>query len=75
LISRHLTAIDARPYWLNELMTERQSNPGQREPLSERIRDRAKDLIRDIVEALDGLINPAPAPVPIPVRVGPRRRR
>jgi len=68
-----LTAIDAGSYWLNQLMTERQSNPGQREPLQE-IRDRAKDLIRDIVEAIDSLINPAPAPVPIPVRAGQRRR-
>jgi hypothetical protein len=57
-------------------MTDRESKPGRREPdVAERIRDGAKDLIRDIVEALDGLINPAPAPVPIPVRVGPRRRR
>jgi len=56
-------------------MTERESNPGQREPVSERLRDRAKELIRDIVEAIDSLVNPAPAPVPIPVRSGGRRRR
>jgi hypothetical protein len=57
-------------------MTDRESKPGQRESdVAERIRDRAKELIRDIVEAIDSLVNPAPAPVPIPVRVGPRRRR
>jgi hypothetical protein len=69
-----LTAIEAGPYWLNQLMTDRQSNPGRRDPVQD-IRDRAKDLIRDIVEAIDNLINPAPAPVPIPVRSGPRLRR
>jgi hypothetical protein len=74
MVSQHLTAVDASPYWLNQLMTEREANPGRREPLSD-IRDRAKDLIRDIVEAIDSLINPAPAPVPIPVRAGGRRRR
>ena len=54
------------------LMAERKSDPGQQQPVIDRIRERAKDLIRDIVEALDGLITPAP--MPVPVRVRPRRR-
>lgn len=54
-------------------MAERESDQGQQEPVVDKIRERAKDLIRDILEALDGLVNPAPAPVPIPVRGRPRR--
>ncbi len=55
-------------------MTDRKSKPRPQKPVIDRIRERAKDLIRDIVEGLDALISPAPVPVPVPVRVRPRRR-
>lgn len=53
-----------------------QDDQGQpnKAPIDERIRDRAKDLIRDILEALDGLLAP-PAVQPVPVRVRRPGRR
>jgi hypothetical protein len=61
------------PILAERWMTERKSDQGQQEPVVDRIRERAKDLIRDIVETLDGFVNPQPAPVPIPIRGGRRR--
>ena len=37
--------------------------------LGERVKDKAKSLVDDLLEALDRLVNPAPPLVPIPIRV------
>lgn len=39
-----------------------------------KLRDRVREILDILVDALDGLLQPQPTPVPIPVRVPPRPR-
>jgi hypothetical protein len=55
-------------------MAHSKQGPKDAKPLEQKLRDRAKDLIRDILEALDGMFAPVPQPVPIPVRGRARGR-
>lgn len=42
-------------------------------PLRDRIKERLRDLVDDVVGALEGLVVPQPEPVPVPVRQRNRR--
>jgi hypothetical protein len=41
-------------------MTEQRS----KKPIAERIKDKIRDLLDELVEALDGLLQPQPVPIP-----------
>ena len=44
----------------------------RKKPLTDRIKERLRDLVDDLVDSLEGLV--VPQPEPIPVRSGRRRR-
>ena len=43
----------------------------RKKPLTDRIKERLRDLVDDLVESLEGLV--VPQPEPVPVRNVPRR--
>jgi len=46
-------------------------NDRRKKPLTDRIKERLRDLVDDLVDSLEGLV--VPQPEPIPVRSGRRR--
>ena len=47
-------------------------NDRRKKPLTDRIKERLRDWVDDLVDSLEGLVMPQPEP--IPVRSGHRRR-
>lgn len=45
----------------------------RKKPLTDRIKERLRDLVDDVVGAIEGLVVPQPEPVPVPVRTRTRR--
>jgi len=51
---------------------EHQKRP--KKPLTDRIKDRLRDLVDEVLGTLEGLAHPPPMPVPVPVRSRRTRR-